>query len=165
MYQRALQGFEKVWGPDHTSTLDTVHNLGNLYVGQGKLAEAEQMYQRALQGYEKAFGLYSISTYVLVLNIIFNLGLLFEHRANLAKAKTIFSEALRGYKQVFGPHYAKSEKVQNKLYALDAVLESKALVNIKGHEDKVVTGTSHLSPNTTPSPSKRHKLFRKLGIR
>ncbi|KAF1928482.1 uncharacterized protein M421DRAFT_147615, partial [Didymella exigua CBS 183.55] len=31
MYQRALQGFEKAWGPEHTSTLETVNNLGNLY--------------------------------------------------------------------------------------------------------------------------------------
>jgi hypothetical protein len=30
MYQRALQGKEKAWGPDHTSTLDTVNNLGLL---------------------------------------------------------------------------------------------------------------------------------------
>jgi tetratricopeptide (TPR) repeat protein len=56
MYQRALQGFEKTLGLDHTSTLDTVNNLGNLYSDQGKLVEAEQMYQRALQGYEKALG-------------------------------------------------------------------------------------------------------------
>jgi hypothetical protein len=42
MYQRALQGKEKVWGPDHTSTLDTVNNLGNLYVNQGKLDEADR---------------------------------------------------------------------------------------------------------------------------
>ncbi|KAN0068529.1 hypothetical protein V8E54_013253 [Elaphomyces granulatus] len=38
----------------HTSTLDTVNNLGNLYADQGKLDEAEKMYQRALQGKEKA---------------------------------------------------------------------------------------------------------------
>jgi tetratricopeptide (TPR) repeat protein len=50
MYQRALQGKEKAWGPDHTSTLSTVNNLGNLYADQGKLVEAEQIYQRALQG-------------------------------------------------------------------------------------------------------------------
>ncbi|KAF2804401.1 tetratricopeptide repeat domain-containing protein [Mytilinidion resinicola] len=56
MYQRALQGYEKAWGPDHTSTLDTVNNLGSLYVDQGKLIEAEEMYQRALRGYEKALG-------------------------------------------------------------------------------------------------------------
>ena len=32
MYQRALDGYEKAWGPDHTSTLATVNNLGLLYV-------------------------------------------------------------------------------------------------------------------------------------
>jgi hypothetical protein len=34
MYLRALQGYEKARGPNHTSTLDTVHNLGNLYKKQ-----------------------------------------------------------------------------------------------------------------------------------
>ncbi len=38
------------------------HNLGHLYQGQDKLAEAEQMYQRALQGYEKALGAEHTST-------------------------------------------------------------------------------------------------------
>jgi tetratricopeptide (TPR) repeat protein len=47
MYQRALAGYEKALGPEHTSTLDTVNNLGLLYRDQGKLAEAEAMYQRA----------------------------------------------------------------------------------------------------------------------
>ena len=27
MYQRALQGYDKAWGPEHTSTLGTVNNL------------------------------------------------------------------------------------------------------------------------------------------
>jgi tetratricopeptide (TPR) repeat protein len=48
MYQRALQGKEKTLGRNHTSTLNTVNNLGNLYADQGKLAEAEEMYQRML---------------------------------------------------------------------------------------------------------------------
>ncbi|KAK8054772.1 nephrocystin-3 [Apiospora phragmitis] len=56
MYQRALQGKEKAWGPDHTSTLSTVNNLAILYKAQGRMDEAETMYQRALQGYEKALG-------------------------------------------------------------------------------------------------------------
>jgi Tfp pilus assembly protein PilF len=38
-------------GSEHTSTLDTVNNLGLLYSDQGKLEEAEEMYQRALKGY------------------------------------------------------------------------------------------------------------------
>ena len=56
MYLRALAGYEKAWGPDHTSTLDTVNNLGILYRKQGKMADAEAMYLRALAGYEKAWG-------------------------------------------------------------------------------------------------------------
>jgi hypothetical protein len=47
MYLRALTGREKALGPDHTSTLDTTHNLGNLYGDQGKLDVAEQMCMRA----------------------------------------------------------------------------------------------------------------------
>ncbi len=50
---RALRGYEKAWGLEHISTLDTVNNLGNLYSNQGKLVEAEKMYQRALEGYER----------------------------------------------------------------------------------------------------------------
>jgi hypothetical protein len=38
------------------STLDTVNNLGILYVDQGRLEEAEAMYQRVLQGKEEALG-------------------------------------------------------------------------------------------------------------
>ncbi|SLM39117.1 beta transducin-like protein het-e4s, partial [Lasallia pustulata] len=73
MYRRALEGYEKAWGPEHTSTLNTVHNLGLLYAGQGKMAEAEAMYRRALEGYEKAWGPEHTST----LDTVHNLGHLY----------------------------------------------------------------------------------------
>jgi tetratricopeptide (TPR) repeat protein len=50
MYNRALAGYEKALGPEHTSTLDTVNNLGILYADQGRLEDAEMMYNRALAG-------------------------------------------------------------------------------------------------------------------
>ncbi len=56
MYVRALQGYEEALGPDHTSTVNTVHNLGELYSDQVKLVEAEAMFTRALQGCEEALG-------------------------------------------------------------------------------------------------------------
>jgi len=46
MYMRALAGYEKALGPEHTSTLNTINNLGVLY-SEGKLDEAEQMFARA----------------------------------------------------------------------------------------------------------------------
>jgi hypothetical protein len=56
MYERALAGRQETLGPDHTSTLSTINNLGNIYCYQDKLAEAEQKYDQALKGRTKAFG-------------------------------------------------------------------------------------------------------------
>ena len=56
MYKQGLGGSEKILGPDHRSSLDTVHFLCNLYSDQDKFTEAEAMYERALAGNEKALG-------------------------------------------------------------------------------------------------------------
>jgi Tfp pilus assembly protein PilF len=56
VYERALQGYEEAFEPNHPSTLDTVNNLGALYASQDKLDEAEETYERALQGYKNRFG-------------------------------------------------------------------------------------------------------------
>ena len=74
MYRRALDRYEKAWGPDHLSTLITVNNLGLLYKDQGKYGEAEQMYRRALDGREKVWGPDHLST----LNTVNNLGILYK---------------------------------------------------------------------------------------
>ncbi|KAL3484772.1 hypothetical protein BJX62DRAFT_243609 [Aspergillus germanicus] len=78
MYQQALAGRERASGPNHTSTLNTVNNLGILYSDQGKQKEAEEMYQRALAGKEKALGPDHTST----LNIVNNLGLIYFDQAS-----------------------------------------------------------------------------------
>jgi tetratricopeptide (TPR) repeat protein len=69
MYVRALRGYEKAWGAEHTSTLHTVNNLGNLYADQGKMAEAEAMYMRALRGYEKSMGINHPRTKLIARNL------------------------------------------------------------------------------------------------
>jgi tetratricopeptide (TPR) repeat protein len=69
IHKRALRGQEKGLSPEHTSTLDTINNLGLLYTDQGKLALAEQMYEQALRGYEKALGPEHISTFQTVNNL------------------------------------------------------------------------------------------------
>lgn len=90
MYQRALDGKERAWGAEHTSTLDTVNSLGNLYKDQGKLAEAEKMYQRALDGYGKTLGPNHTST----LRTVNNLRLLNASRGEPMKAEEIHRQAL-----------------------------------------------------------------------
>ena len=75
--------YEKAWGPDHTSTLSTVNNLGLLYKSQGKLDEAEKMYQWSLQGKEEALGPDHTST----LNTVTNLGSLYTDQGKLDEAE------------------------------------------------------------------------------
>jgi tetratricopeptide (TPR) repeat protein len=118
MYQRALQGFEKAWGPEHTSTLDTVNNLGLLYADQGKLVEAEQMYQRALQGYEKALGLELIKTYIPAIKTSQNLAKLYNQQGRVSEAKEVYSSALHGLEMVYGPSSQRYHGVAAALEAL-----------------------------------------------
>ncbi|SLM37823.1 beta transducin-like protein het-e4s [Lasallia pustulata] len=86
MYRRALEGYEKAWGPEHPSTLNTVNNLGILCKDQGKMAEAEAMYRRALEGREKAWGPEHTST----LDTVNNLGVLYKDQGMMAEAEAMF---------------------------------------------------------------------------
>jgi len=99
MYDRALQGKEEALGAKHTSTLDTVNNLGILYNDQGRLAEAEAMYDRALQGREEALGAKHTST----LDTVNNLGNLYAGQGRLAEAEAMYDRALQGYKGALRP--------------------------------------------------------------
>jgi len=99
MCQRALQGKEKAWGRDHTSTLDTVNNLAVLHKNQGKLVEAEQMCQWALQGKEKAWGPDHTST----LDTVNNLANLYANQGKLVEAEQMYQRALQGYEKAISP--------------------------------------------------------------
>ena len=101
MYQRALAGKEKALGPDHTSTLSTVKNLGTSYHIQGKLKAAEQMYQRALVGCEKTLE----PDHTLTLGTVKNLGILFSDQGKLHAAEQMYQRALAGNEKILGPDH------------------------------------------------------------
>ena len=79
MYERALQGREKLLGTEHPLTLDIVNSLGTLYGKQGKLNLAEQIYNRVLQSREKALGI----EHPLTLDTVNNLGTLYGKQGKL----------------------------------------------------------------------------------
>jgi tetratricopeptide (TPR) repeat protein len=101
MYRRALAEQKKALGPEHTSTLITVNDLGNLYRDQGKLADAEAMYRRALAGREKALGPEHTST----LNTINNMGTLLCLQGQLSEAESMYQYASSGTKRALGPDH------------------------------------------------------------
>jgi hypothetical protein len=72
MHQQALQGYEKVLGPEHPDTLTSVSQLGSVLEQQGKYEEAEAMHRQDLAGSEKVLGPEHPDT----LTSMHNLGLL-----------------------------------------------------------------------------------------
>ncbi|KAA6406627.1 MAG: TPR repeat protein [Lasallia pustulata] len=136
MYRRALEGYEKAWGPEHTSTLDTVNNLGILYADQGKIAEAEAMYRRALEGYEKAWGQEHTSTLVTV----DNLGNLYKNQGKMAEAEAMYRRALEGKEKARGPEHTSTLDTVNNLGLLYAdqgkMVEAEAMYRraLEGYE-------------------------------
>ncbi len=120
MYVRALAGTEKALEPEHTSTLNTVNNLGLLYRAQGKLREAEDMFVRALAGYEKALGPEHTST----LNIVNNLGILYSDQGKLREAEDMFVRALAGYEKTLGPEHDNTIIIQRNLVNLKKIQDA-----------------------------------------
>ena len=159
MYQQALQAKEKALGAEHTSTLETVGNLGILYWQQGKLAEVETMFQRALQGFKEALSAEHKST----LEAVGKLGIIYSDQGKVAEARIMFSKALVGYEKVMGSDHPRSRIYRDNLQALDTVADNEATE----HEEEPVNNsqgeTSYLG--ATPSKSKRYKLLKKLGLR
>ncbi|KAF1971127.1 hypothetical protein BU23DRAFT_365978, partial [Bimuria novae-zelandiae CBS 107.79] len=96
----------------------TVNNLGNLYVDQGKLAEAEAMYSRALRGYEEALDPELLLSYLPALNTKFNFGDLLSRTGREDTARTMYTQALVGYTAIQGPSSKSCEQLRDRLKTL-----------------------------------------------
>jgi tetratricopeptide (TPR) repeat protein len=145
LFLGALRGFEEAWGAKHTSTLDTVGNLGNLYNKQGKMKEAEEMYVRALGGYEEAWGAKHTST----LSTVGNLGSLYADQGKMKEAEEMYLRALRGKEEAWGAKHTSTLDIVNNLgllYADQGKLkeaEEMYLRALRGYEEAL--GAKHTS--------------------
>ncbi|KAH6623745.1 hypothetical protein F5144DRAFT_633030 [Chaetomium tenue] len=114
MFDRALEGKEKAWGPDHTSTLSAIYNLGLLYRNQGRYKEAEAMYKRALKGEEMAWGPEHMST----LSTVDNLGSIYKDQGRYNEAEAMLERALESKEKVCGPEHISTLTTVNNLAIL-----------------------------------------------
>jgi tetratricopeptide (TPR) repeat protein len=108
MYVRALRGKKKVLGAEHTSTLDTVVNLGATYAIRGKISEAEEMYERALRGEEHPSKL----------NAVTNLGNLYFNQGKVVEAEDMYLRALCGSEEAWGAEHMSTLTIIYNLGAL-----------------------------------------------
>ena len=114
MFNRALAEYEKALGPEHSFSLDTVSNLGILYIRQGRFSDAESMHHRALAGSEKALGPEHPST----LKAVSNLGNLYASQGRFVDAEIMFHRALAGFENAFGADQSPTLNVVHSLGCL-----------------------------------------------
>jgi tetratricopeptide (TPR) repeat protein len=129
MYQRVLEVYNRLLGPDHISTLDTVHCIGSLYRKQGKLHEAEAMYQGALQGTEKALGPEHTST----LDTVHALDSLYQEQGKLQEAEAMYQRSLGGRKTALEPNHPTTlatARALDRFYFMEGVPRNLSLTNL-----------------------------------
>ena len=174
LFQLALTGYEKVWGPDHASTLNTVTNLGLLYVDLDNLEEAEQMYQRASDGYARTIHPDNRLTFIPALNNMWAFASLRKSQGRIEDARYWYSQALLGYEKTLGQDHNKCQALRGNLEAL--VIEEEEEEKEKGGEAGLDASTNRslvmdhtsmqselgLGTSTTRPASKRNRLLRKL---
>jgi tetratricopeptide (TPR) repeat protein len=101
LYRRALEAHERVFGPEHPSTLVSVSNLAGLLSCTGDYAGAEPLYRRALEAQERVLGpehpdtLFSVS----------NLAFLLSRTGDYARAKSLCFRALGTRERVLGSEH------------------------------------------------------------
>jgi tetratricopeptide (TPR) repeat protein len=120
---RALAGFEKALGADHTSTFETVNNLGVLYRLQGKLDQAEKMYERLAPADTSALpGPACLGPDIEPRDCGqsggWMLGVLYRDQGKLDQAEQMYQRALAGYEKALGPDHTSTLNTVNNLGVL-----------------------------------------------
>jgi tetratricopeptide (TPR) repeat protein len=102
LYERALRGYEKLFGLEHARTLNTLHLIGNYHRDIGEFAEADSIYSRVLSGLEK---LGDPSRYL----ALYNIGILRREQGRKDDAVSLLTQGRDGLVSVFGPdsYYSK----------------------------------------------------------
>ena len=117
MNQRALQGFEKVIGQEHPSTLSSVVNIAFVLQAQGKYDEAEGMNWRALEWCEKVLG----KEHPYTLTTIANLASVLQAQKEYDKAEGMNRRVLEVSERVLG---RKHPRTLSSLVNLASVLKA-----------------------------------------
>jgi tetratricopeptide (TPR) repeat protein len=92
MLRRALNGYKKVLGPEHSSTLDAFNSLGLVYEKLEKEAEALDMFSQALDGYERVLGPNHLST----LKVLDNIANVHYEQGSTLEAEPIWQRIFGG---------------------------------------------------------------------
>jgi tetratricopeptide (TPR) repeat protein len=101
LHERALAIREKVLGPEHPDTANSLNNLALLLHDQGDLTAARPLFERALAIGEKVRG----PEHPYIATDLNNLAILLQAQGDLAGARPLYERALAIREKMLGPEY------------------------------------------------------------
>jgi tetratricopeptide (TPR) repeat protein len=101
LFEQALAIREKVLGPEHPATAESLNNLALTLTEEGDLAAARPLYERAVAIKEKVLGLEHPDT----VTSLSNLGWLLQAQGDLAGARSLFESVLAIREKVLGAEH------------------------------------------------------------
>ncbi|KAI9884891.1 MAG: 40S ribosomal protein S19 [Watsoniomyces obsoletus] len=109
-FQRALKGYQALYGPQDLNTLDTTRRLAEIYRLQGQLTKSMEIYEQALSRITTKDVLQRP-----ILDDIYNLGNEQEIRNQFHEAEQPFRRSFEGYKVLYGLQHSRTIDAANGL--------------------------------------------------
>lgn len=111
LYERALEVFERVYGPGHYEIAVTLNNLAAMHQARDNPAVAEQLYRRAVAIKEKLLG----RRHPDVAMTVHNLAVLIAEQGRCAEAERLYQRALAIFRKSLDPGHPKLAVVERNL--------------------------------------------------
>jgi tetratricopeptide (TPR) repeat protein len=128
IHSQSLEGNEKLWGPDHPSTLTSLNNLAVVLSSQGKYVAAEEMHRRAMEGYVKILG----SEHHDTLTTANNLASVIAKQDRLDEAAALYKKTLDGFEKVCDHNYNCGQETKHNLEIVLEKIQRKSQSTILG---------------------------------
>lgn len=114
LYKACLKTRISDLGESNPDTLDSIHNLGRLYINKGEYAKAEPLYLKCFEKRRNVLGDCDVKT----LSSLNNLAVLYEYQGKYAEAEQLYLECLKTRKRVFGDSHRDTLASLNNLAVL-----------------------------------------------
>ncbi|MGL5631876.1 MAG: tetratricopeptide repeat protein [Azovibrio sp.] len=144
VYLRALNIWEKKFGPDHSEVADILNKLGVFYGKQERYTEAEELHLQALARQEKiAASTREESAITLVSMSLNHLGDLYTHQERYAEAEARYLQNIELSEKIFGPDYPFSYVTLKRLANLYSKTNREKEAEVLSKKAEVLTEKSH----------------------
>jgi eukaryotic-like serine/threonine-protein kinase len=111
---KARQTFETECGPDHSSTLYSMHNLAKAYQDDGQPKQALALFEETLAKRKLILGPEHVDT----LTSMNSLAVAYQRLGQMKQARPLLEQTLARYQKLFGPCHPQTLAVLNNLAAI-----------------------------------------------